>query len=355
MSISLQTFVATQLSFFEQHKKVAVFGAGNGGQQVIEWLQKSNIEVVCIYDNDDRKKGKQVLGIEICPPTKQIINDFPVVIASTWNKEILKQLALLGCKYVTDASITGLSNTPLSPDWLKQIDWLTNRVADDASLNVLQNIGNYLHQHGGHFPMSDYPQYIHPKSELNQLGVIIDGGAFDGDSTIELADKLDSNAKIVAFEPDLENLNHLMKNIERREDSCRFELVEKGLWSEETVLSFNSSSLVQGAACALTEEGDIKVKVIDIDSFSASKSYSVAMIKMDIEGAEFQALQGARHTIKQHKPALAICLYHFFDDLWRLPRFINSLDVEYSFYIGHHLDNWFETVLYAIPLPAKLV
>ncbi|QDO83432.1 FkbM family methyltransferase [Shewanella psychropiezotolerans] len=303
MNISLQNFVSTQLSFFEQHKKVAVFGAGNGGQQVIEWLHKSNIEVVRIYDNDEKKQGKQVLGIEICTPTMKIINDHPVVIASTWNKEIVKQLELLDCKHVTDASITGLSNTPLSPNWLEQLDWLTNRVADDASLNVLQNIANYLHQHGGHFPMSDYPQYIHPKSVLNKQGVIIDGGAFDGDSTIELADKLTSSAKIVAFEPDIENLKHLMKNVALREDSCRFELIEKGLWNEETVLSFNSSSLVQGAACALTAEGDIKVKVIDIDSFSAAKNYSVSMIKMDIEGAEHQALQGHSTLLSSIDPS----------------------------------------------------
>jgi len=70
---------------------------------------------------------------------------------------------------------------------------------------------------------------------------------------------------------------------------------------------------------------------------------------MDMEGAEYEALMGATNTIKPLQPYLAICLYHDFDDLWRIPQLIDNIAPDYDMYIGHHSNGWFETVLYCIP------
>ena len=68
---------------------------------------------------------------------------------------------------------------------------------------------------------------------------------------------------------------------------------------------------------------------------------------MDIEGAEQNALEGAKDIILRNKPKLAICLYHKPEDLWEIPLYIHSLVPEYKIYIRHHSHTNEETVMYA--------
>ncbi|GIU50279.1 hypothetical protein TUM4438_35710 [Shewanella sairae] len=346
MSNSLKLFLENQLEFFNQHKRVAVFGAGSGGQQVIEWLRKSNITVCRVYDNDPTKHGIPVCGVEVFTPNKQIINDYPVVIASTWNKEIKQQLSELACTLFIDASITGLSNTPITSDWLTQLKWLEEQLVDDDSKLVLEDIAHYLEQPEKGMPKAKYEQYQHPKLHLIKNATIIDGGAFDALSSINLHHHYGLETKVTAFEPDPGNVLKCKQLIANYEHKEKISLIEKGVWDKEETLYFNSSNSVHGASSSANSQGDIQVPVTGIDI--ALKGHKVHMIKLDVEGAELKALQGAKKTILSDKPILAICLYHYFDDLWILPKYIKELNPKYRFYIGHHTNNWFETVLYAI-------
>jgi hypothetical protein len=70
---------------------------------------------------------------------------------------------------------------------------------------------------------------------------------------------------------------------------------------------------------------------------------------MDVEGAEPEALAGARETIRQHAPVLAICLYHRQSDLWEIPLQVREMTDRYSFYLRRYSDDCWEQVLYAIP------
>ena len=59
------------------------------------------------------------------------------------------------------------------------------------------------------------------------------------------------------------------------------------------------------------------------------------VLKMDIEGAECQALEGARQTIAQCHPRLAICVYHNVGDFYRIPRLVLSIRSDYDIYLRH--------------------
>ena len=70
---------------------------------------------------------------------------------------------------------------------------------------------------------------------------------------------------------------------------------------------------------------------------------------MDIEGAELPSLKGAENTIRHYKPKLAISVYHKYDDLFTIPKYIKSLNNEYKFYLRAHYKPYFnDLVLYAI-------
>jgi hypothetical protein len=78
---------------------------------------------------------------------------------------------------------------------------------------------------------------------------------------------------------------------------------------------------------------------------------AATFIKMDIEGAEFNALKGAERTIRKHKPKLAVCVYHKAEDLITIPQYIKSLVPEYKLYFRAHLPGPFDYVLYAVCEP----
>ena len=75
----------------------------------------------------------------------------------------------------------------------------------------------------------------------------------------------------------------------------------------------------------------------------------VDFIKLDVEGAEKKALDGAKQLIVRSRPVLAISLYHQPQDLWELPLFLSTICENYKFYIRQHYANSFDSVLYAVP------
>jgi len=85
-----------------------------------------------------------------------------------------------------------------------------------------------------------------------------------------------------------------------------------------------------------------------LDDYASSKLSRVDFIKMDIEGAEMDAIDGAAKIIRELKPRLAISAYHKPDDLWEIPIKLKSLNPSYKLYFGHHSPVRWESVFYAV-------
>ncbi len=124
----------------------------------------------------------------------------------------------------------------------------------------------------------------------------------------------------------------------------KVELMKMGLWCRNTNLAFQCDELA-GSHIVESDEGGTQVKVVALDSCVQEK---VTFIKMDIEGAELKALEGAKQLITKYRPKLAICIYHKREDMWEIPYFIKSLVPEYKLYIRHYSNYDYETVLYAV-------
>ena len=102
------------------------------------------------------------------------------------------------------------------------------------------------------------------------------------------------------------------------------------------------------AGSAVINTGHIEVDCISLDEELLDDMPS--FLKIDIEGAEAAALEGAQNIIKTFKPIIAICVYHRPPDLWQIPLFLNQLNTDYLFYLRAHENDGFEVVLYAVPL-----
>lgn len=94
------------------------------------------------------------------------------------------------------------------------------------------------------------------------------------------------------------------------------------------------------------EPADSFIEVAAVDDVLWDKD--VTFIKMDIEGAELEALKGAGLTIQRCKPKLAICVYHKPEDIWEIPNLILDYYPDYKLYLRHYSLHFGETVLYAV-------
>ena len=70
---------------------------------------------------------------------------------------------------------------------------------------------------------------------------------------------------------------------------------------------------------------------------------------MDIEGAELSAIIGATETIKNHRPQMAISIYHCDNDFINIPKYLYENLDNYTYKLGHYSPDINETILYAIP------
>ncbi|MDL2263817.1 FkbM family methyltransferase [Synergistaceae bacterium OttesenSCG-928-I11] len=170
--------------------------------------------------------------------------------------------------------------------------------------------------------------------------VFIDGGGFIGD-TLEHFLRCSKNTfqSYYLFEPDPVCFTRAQKVT----NDTRVRYIQKGLYSEPRIFFFESSGGTPGGF--VSEHGNMKIELTSIDHEVDEK---VDFIKMDIEGAEREALRGASQTIITYKPKLAICLYHKYDDFTEVFDLVYSMNENYKFYIRHHQNNFAETVLYAI-------
>jgi FkbM family methyltransferase len=175
-----------------------------------------------------------------------------------------------------------------------------------------------------------------------QIRSFIDGGAFDGD-TLRILD-----ARFLrdyyAFEPDAANFAKLGAAASTCSQTRAF-LWPCGLWNETTTLSFHADGL---GSSALADDGTVQVPVVALDD--VLRGVRADVLKLDIEGAEPQALKGARQFIEAARPALAVCVYHHAEHLWTIPLLLDSWRLNYRFFLRAHACNGFEWVLYAVPI-----
>ena len=346
----------------QQNRKIYIYGCGQMGKIVsrklnkekIEYdafiinrayIQKENIEIdgkpILVMEDlntNTSHKEKPIVVIAFRDPDQTMLfqmSSFAEIInADSLSLWFLEDCEDLWTKNFFEKNIDKLLQTDymLSDDKSRESMWAFLQQKLSGRFSYLENIW-------------EPDQYFDGEIvDISKVQSFVDCGAYDGDSFLALADSYKKrtgkkySGKAYLLEPDNENYKKLMDNCNEYQNNIYCQV---GAWNERNTLVFDSD----GTLSSFSSKGSTRIEVDTIDNLTHENA---DFIKMDIEGAELAALQGAQNTIKKCHPILAVCIYHKSNDLWTIPNYIKSIDDSYHFYIRAHSNYSMELVLYAI-------
>ncbi len=218
---------------------------------------------------------------------------------------------------------------------------------DDKSQSLFQSILEYrLTGDPSALPEPDLGfQYLPPDVPPWRTPLrLVDCGAFNGDTIASFLRAEIPIEAVAAFEPDRDNFARLAAFV-RQAGLREAALWPCGVYSTSTQIAFETGN---GTASAISGSGKTGVQCVALDA--ALPTFRPTLIKMDIEGAEVEALLGSRELICSNTPGLAISLYHKPQHLWEIPLLVHDMvPGRDRFFTRLHGFNDFDMVLYAIP------
>ncbi|MBQ4879362.1 FkbM family methyltransferase [Pseudoalteromonas luteoviolacea] len=348
-----------------------IYGAGGNGKAVFDAMSKQGDKVLFFIDLYSNEKDYK--GVPIFKPDEVSPSEHPVLISLSCLSHVVKaQMIEKGFQncydlnkvmsefshifnhFYDEAHKQILQQSEIQ--YAEQLNALNAKLANAQSKDCLARIRAFR-QKPSHttYLKNDWETQYFPK-ELMSKGLIksplkmIDCGAFNGD-TLQLAVNITKKYNIefdsiVCFEPDPKNYDKLQSRLRGTDTQYpRVFTQPAGVWSKNTRLGFSScgdqSKIIEDTT---SECNSLQVAKIDDICFGLAPNY----IKMDVEGAEIEALKGASDIIRQYKPNLAISVYHEPEHLWQIAELIEQLHSDYQFYLHSHGDFCNEIVLYAI-------
>lgn len=367
--IDIDLFELTPKVYFENigAKKVIIWGTAEKGNLVFKLFEKFSKEyqILNYADNNPNKWGEEKNGLKILSPNdvKQLaIEDESILITiGTENLAIRQQLISYGIKEER-IDIKGLG---IAKDYFKfaqktpfeiiqenynEFKFVYNNLEDELSKQVFTGVLNMKisldNKYIEGLASPEKEQYFaRDLIQMKENEIFVDCGSFNGDTLAAFL--LNTNKKFegyIAFEADKQIFMELNENIVKGNLIGNVTTYNYAVWDKEEILRFQ----VGGTAGNISSEGNMEVQANSLDN--VLKDSPVTFVKMDIEGAEVNALHGAETLIKNNQPILAICLYHELEHFYQIPNLIKKFNPDYKLFIRHYRDLFdLETVCYAIP------
>lgn len=338
----------------KKDKPLYIFGAKYLGRKLASIFIKLGYDVKSFIDNDTLLQGTFTDGLEVVP-LSSVSESSQIVIASvTYVYPIQVQLEKAGYKnFVSYPLLTLIDSNTFPPepslDGLRQ-DILNNQkeydslnFCDEESYRVLKTLIEFRKTYDFSLlnnikSTEEYFESFMPKD----TAVFVDGGAFDGDTVEKYIKFVEGKyKKIYLFEPDRISFTKAVNRLKNRQN---IDFHNCGLYDKSAALSFCSSGEPGSSICDEdNSKKNCEISCRRLDDIVKEKAF----IKLDVEGAEPEALRGAQHLLKTGCP-LAVCVYHKPSHLWEIQKLIESINPEYSFYLRHYSDSVFDTILYGV-------
>lgn len=348
--------------------RIVLVGAGSLGTKVLRCLRSMGVEPLAFSDNNQARWGTNVDGVAVLSPMEAAgkFGHSALFMVAIWSlghsfRESREQLSRFGCRHVISTSaLRWKFAEQMLPDFCQDLPHKLFQQADEVRAAASLWSDDYSRQvylnHLQWRALGDLGAIPPPDAEESYFldsiysivpgEVFVDCGAYDGDTVKQVVRRCPDFSSIFAVEADPANFRALTEWIEKldADTARRITPCPVAVGASRGQLRFSATG---GEGAKIAEDGDVVVDCIPIDELVGETKPT--FIKMDIEGFEMEALEGARGVIQEHKPILSVCVYHKQSDLWRIPLFIRSLVNDYRLFLRpHDVDGW-QLVCYAVP------
>lgn len=353
---------------FEMHKQeIVIYGHGYLGTELDKGLAHAGWSVQYFLDaNKPTDFGKRNINLE---DARQFLSPDSLIIVAIYNVYLEYQTICAKLEAMGFNNILSILDLRSWPDLFQgghihdTLSWDISHIPEDLVSEAYSLMEDNLSQRTFEellsFFLSDrdikftlcpeekqyMPDEIYLPTENER---IIDCGAYNGDTMRSFYTALGTWCSYTAIEPDLHNWEELNISIRANlpgELAGRTKTICAAVSNAAGNVTFcangNTTSHISGKPAGLVHS----TPVIKLDDVIQD---SVSIIKMDIEGFELRALQGAERVIRENHPLLAICGYHRQSDLWEIPLYMKKLLPNHHIYLRNYVGI-IEYVFYAVP------
>jgi len=351
--------------------RVVIFGTAFLGEVALAGLRRAGIEPLAFCDNNANKWNTEIDGVCVLPPAEAVrqYGDSAAFVVAIYNStKPRQQLRDLGCTRIVPYPVLFWKHWRTMPreDRLELPHRILRRASEMAAGYDLLDDERSRQEFCAQIrwrclldynclPAPDPASEMYYPRGLVQLmwdEVLVDCGAFDGDSIRLFLEKSGGAfGRIYALEADPKNFAALESNQRTLAAGVaeRIELLPYAVAGHDGVLRFSAEGDTGSRVAETGPAIELPCRKLD----TLLKDAHPTFIKMDIEGAEPDALEGGREVMAKHRPVMAVCAYHKCDHLWTLPQLLKAGNPDYRIFLRRYAEDCWETVFYAIP-PERL-
>ncbi|MDR2559298.1 MAG: FkbM family methyltransferase [Oscillospiraceae bacterium] len=331
----------------ESNRPIIIYGMGNGAEKILAVMEARGLEPAAFMASDEFVRGHSFRGFEVkkLADIERQYSDFIILIAFGTNRpDVLEKIERLTERYevyAPDVPVYGdvLFDEKYVVENVGKIKEVRELLADEQSKEIFDKLIDYRIS-GKLEPLRATVSARQNALDLlniklDESEVFFDFGAYDGDTAQEFAEYTGgSYNKIYAFEPDFRSFCKLRRRHYLIEP-VKLEAINAAVYNQDGEEKFSNAAGRQSSMLGVLTK-DKKIKTIKADTFCEKKQVKPTLIKIDVEGCERPALEGAAATLKKHKPKLIVSLYHRTEDLLELPLMLRKMNSRYKMYLRRH-------------------
>ncbi|MDA8290622.1 MAG: FkbM family methyltransferase [Actinomycetota bacterium] len=357
--------------------RIVLFGAGRLGRRTLAGLRAAGVDPVAFSDNRPGSWGTELDGVPVLAPEQAAARHGAdaVFVVTIWGagsthrlEDTRAQLASLGCERVVPAAWLAWRHAEqLLPFYAMDLPSRLLEQSDDvrrgfAILADDPSRAEYVSQvrwrldgdpGGLAHPVPGTQYLVTDVATVLEGEVVLDCGAYDGDTLRSwLAERGPGFRAYVAMEPDPATRARLERCVAALEDGARsrVRVLPYSVGGTTGTVTFSASGSLSSS---LRDDGPgvggIEVECVRLDDLAELEETPPTFVKMDIEGAELDALAGASSLVTGTHPMLAVAAYHRQDHLWRVPLALRALWSRYSLSLRPHNEQGWDLICYAVP------